>query len=461
MGFANCDRSSPDCETPITATGATCWPHYLGTAAFGGAPDQMTSAALLADGTHFVGGDFNRVADFDPGAGLDIHTPVSPPDAFVTKLAADGSLAWARSFGGMGDDRVNAVAAAPDGSVVAVGRYSGTVDFDPGPGVDSHTTASEAQEPFVVKFGADGAFVWARTFPAAEFQIAEAQAVAVAADGSVYVEGYFQGTIDLDPGPGTAEQQADSNGFLVKLNGSGGFVWGRALGGADCFVNTSSGLAVGKDGSVWTSSIVSQTCSLDPTDAPKDDVSDTRTLVGGFAANGDFRRAWRLLANGDRTPLWVADDAVYLGGVFTGVVDFDPGPNKTERASVTDVDGSYVPAGFVAKYGLDGAFRWVVPFQSLLVVSLTGGDQGILALGNRFEVGSDISGTALTALDPMGTSIFSFVFGGMQTAPGAVAASGGRFVVVGQTDGLTDFDPGPGTDFVDRGAVNIASRFSF
>ena len=39
--------------------------------------------------------------------------------------------------------------------------------------------------------------------------------------------------------------------------------------------------------------------------------------------------------------------------------------------------------------------------------------------------------------------------------------SGGRFVVVGQTDGLADFDPGPGTDIVDRGAVTFASRYSF
>jgi hypothetical protein len=459
-GFGNCDRASPDCETPIGATGATCWPRYLGTAAFGGAPNQLTSAALLADGTHFVGGDFNRVADFDPGAGLDIRTPVAPPDAYVVKLAADGSLVWAKTIGGTGEEGVTAVAAGPDGSVILAGHYSGTADFDPGPGVDSHT--SDSLDGFVVKLASDGTLVWARMFSGPGYHFIDAEAVAVAGDGSVYVGGRFEGGIDLDPGPGTTEERANSNGFLVKLNGAGAFVWGRALGGSTCTFDYFSGLALASDGSVWMSGLVGESCPLDPADSANEDTTDFRTAVGGFASSGDFRRAWRISAYGDRAPLTVGpDDAIYVGGRFTGLVDFDPGPNKVERSSGTDADGEFTTAGFVVKFGQDGVFRWVVPIPRLLVQSIAASDKGILALGYHLVPGNDLWGTELAALDTTGTSIFSVTLGNLQTNPGAVAASGARFVVVGQTDGLADFDPGAGTDIVDRGFVTFASRFSF
>jgi hypothetical protein len=86
---------------------------------------------------------------------------------------------------------------------------------------------------------------------------------------------------------------------------------------------------------------------------------------------------------------------------------------------------------------------------------------GALATGIANAFGSDQLGVGLTKIDAAGASIFTATIGGTQTGPGAVAAAGARFVVVGSNDGLTDFDPGPGTDYIDRGFVNFASRYSF
>lgn len=40
-----------------------------------------------------------------------------------------------------------------------------------------------------------------------------------------------------------------------------------------------------------------------------------------------------------------------------------------------------------------------------------------------------------------------------------LAIGGGQILISGATDGLTDFDPGPGTDIVDRGAIRFVSRY--
>ncbi|HEX9297828.1 MAG TPA: hypothetical protein VF881_18435 [Polyangiaceae bacterium] len=44
---------------------------------------------------------------------------------------------------------------------------------------------------------------------------------------------------------------------------------------------------------------------------------------------------------------------------------------------------------------------------------------------------------------------------------GSVAARDGQFLIGGATNGLGDFDPGPGTDIIDRGNVDFVSRYGF
>ena len=67
-------------------------------------------------------------------------------------------------MGSPNDEFVTAITVGADGGVVLTGSFTGTLDFDPGAGVDSHTATTSATEPYVVKLTADGAFVWARTF---------------------------------------------------------------------------------------------------------------------------------------------------------------------------------------------------------------------------------------------------------------------------------------------------------
>jgi hypothetical protein len=58
--------------------------------------------------------------------------------------------------------------------------------------------------------------------------------VAVGPDGSVYVAGSFNGTVDLDPGPGTANFTTHINaqdGFIAKYTPQGQFIWASTYGG--------------------------------------------------------------------------------------------------------------------------------------------------------------------------------------------------------------------------------------
>src|SRR5205823_3757786 len=106
-----------------------------------------------------------------------------------------------------------------------------------------------------------------------------------------------------------------------------------------------------------------------PTDPDQD--QDRRTFVGAFAPGGAYQRSWHFMAEGDPVAIAIApDDTIHVAATFSTVVDFDPGPNKTERTPGRDADGQYRPAGYVVKFGNDGSFRWVQAFQDLAITSI-------------------------------------------------------------------------------------------
>src|SRR3970282_2615924 len=69
--------------------------------------------------------------------------------------------AWAKSIGGIYSDEGSQIITDAVGNVYTTGHFTGTVDFDPGPGVFNLTCVGRAS--FISKLDASGNFVWART----------------------------------------------------------------------------------------------------------------------------------------------------------------------------------------------------------------------------------------------------------------------------------------------------------
>jgi hypothetical protein len=98
--------------------------------------------------------------DFDPGPGEDNHTSNGSPswDAFLSKFDPNGNFVWARTWGGSDNwdgDEGYGVAADGSGNAFVTGYFNETVDFDPGPGVDNHTS-NGGWDVFLSKFPPDG-----------------------------------------------------------------------------------------------------------------------------------------------------------------------------------------------------------------------------------------------------------------------------------------------------------------
>jgi hypothetical protein len=173
--------------------------------------------AVDLDDNLLVSGGFEGDLDFGGGA----ITSTGPSDAFVVKLDADGEHVWTRHFGGSGSATTYNLVSDPDGAVLVVGWFSGTMDFGGG----ARTSAGNT-DVFVVKLDADGQHLWDRRYGDASAQ--ESEGIAVDDGGNVLLAGYFQGSIDL--GGEVLTSAGDYDVYIAKLDPDGNRVWSFRFG---------------------------------------------------------------------------------------------------------------------------------------------------------------------------------------------------------------------------------------
>ncbi|MBK7985963.1 MAG: hypothetical protein IPK11_03360 [Ignavibacteria bacterium] len=166
--------------------------------------------AIDGMGNVITTGYFSDTVDFDPGTGVMNLTSAGETDIFILKLDANGNLLWAKSCGGywiVGGGF--SIAFDATNNVYTTGAFDVTVDFDPGTGVKNLSAMGES-DIFIQKLGAQGNFIWAKTFGGNDFD--QSYSIAIDAESNVYSIGDFVGTVDFDPGTGVANLSAVKGG---------------------------------------------------------------------------------------------------------------------------------------------------------------------------------------------------------------------------------------------------------
>jgi hypothetical protein len=158
--------------------------------------------------------------------------------AFVGKLDSTLLPQWGRDIAGASNPRL--AVDRTSGDLVVVGSSSGMGPVEDGSGGGITIDPVGGEDAFVLKYDTNGVLLWHWALGEAGFTIATS--VAIDADGSVYVAGMFNGTIDL--GGNVVTSAGDWDIFLVKLDPQGALVWGTSFGDA----NAQSAPAIAVDG---------------------------------------------------------------------------------------------------------------------------------------------------------------------------------------------------------------------
>ena len=239
-------------------------------------------------------------------------------------------------------------------------------------------------------------FEWAKSFAHNNTKRSSNSAIAVDTAGNVYSTGYFQGTVDFDPGAGVFTLTSlNYNMYVTKLDASGNFVWAKAIpGNNDLFGER---ITLDKWANIYVSARV-----------PKDSYGTVMLMKlnndGDILWTKDFKTPHDTI-NGFSSAYSLKADSlgnVYVTGNFRGTIDFDPGPDsmKLSTSNIQDFDI------FISK--LDSAGNYVF-------VKQIGGDQTEIAI--------------------------------------EIALDSANIYITGSFGGTVDFDPGVGS-------MNLTSKYS-
>ena len=151
--------------------------------------------------------------------------PISTTDYIeIFKFDNNGNILWKNEIGtqpGYGSVG-NGLAVDVSDNVYVTGYFSGTVDFDPGPGVYNLTSTGVDGfwDIFISKWDSDGNLVLVKGMGGDSFDSGDR--IAVDIQGNMHTIGTFTGTVDFDPGPGVTNLTSHTNGydfFVSKLDG--------------------------------------------------------------------------------------------------------------------------------------------------------------------------------------------------------------------------------------------------
>lgn len=183
----------------------------------------------------------------------------------------------------------NAVCTDTSGSVYNVGTFTGNITVVGSPSLSA--SSSSVGSAFLCKRNAAGVTQWGRAFSGSV--VGTGNAVTCDPWGNVYFVGDYSGSINYWNGSSITISSTSRHLYVAKVNSQGAFLWIKGL-NSSLYNGTSEGFAVMCD------------------------------AVGG----------------------------VYIGGCFTGTVDFNPATGVNTKASAGSSDG------FILKLDTAGTYQW-------------------------------------------------------------------------------------------------------
>ncbi len=345
------------------------------------------------NGNTYVTGTFEGVADFDPSAAEANLVAFGGTDIFFAKYDINGNYVYAKKMGGPFDDSGNSIAVDASGIVYVTGSYSSTADFDPS-AITNNLVSLGGSDIFFAKYDAMGNYIYAKSIGGTN--IDEGFSIATDGTGAAYITGYYAGTVDFDPSATNnilTSISASRDIFIAKYDFNGNYIYAKSIGG--------SGLDYGYSISTNTSGVV------------------------------------------------------YITGIFSGIVDFDP---SVATATLSSTGASDI---FFAKYDATGNYlmaKKIGGANSKAAYSIATDAVGDLYLTGFFSGTVDFDPSAavinlssfsssfdifFAKYDSNGNYIFAKRIGGTSSEQGnsIVVDANGAIYITGTMAGTIDFDP--------------------
>lgn len=431
------------------------------------ADDQCHAVAFGPNGEIFLGGYFGAIADFDPDTSSYSLTAGSLRTGYLASYDAQGNFRWAIPFSSSSNTEVADVKVDSSGNSIVTGHFNGTVDFDPGPGSTPLTSlggSAAGPDIFIAKYDLNGNLLWARQVEGTGGDFGEG--IALKANGDIFLTGSFEETADFDVGSSTFSLTSNgaSDIFLLKLTGTGEFVWAIEMGGSATDVGRE--IVWSPAGMVYISGQFSGIADFDPGPVSENlqSAGNRDLYLAGYDDDGALQFAFGMgspdyesVTGMDLSP----NDGLVISGDYLSGFDLDPGPGTFLLGEAGNGDG------FFAQYDFQGEFIQAAVIGNGFgdgVRDIAMDETGQILVTGIFEgsldmdpSGDDLILTATTqdmyiakydhGLKPRWA--YALPGDGTERDSRIMLNDDGQILLAGQTERKTDFDPGPGEDTLD------------
>lgn len=308
----------------------------------------------------------------------------------VTTSTIAQTCEWANFHYGTGGyfvSRGNTVYTTDSLYFYSVGEFTGTVDFDPGSGVDNHT-ATDQEDIYIQKYRSNGTLIWTKIVGGLGREAAPGVHVR---NNELYISGIWYGTVDFDPGPGTIAYSylasppytTGSFGcslFILKLDTAGTFQWVKPYATGESFEGFRS-VETDASGNLFSMATVHErtgggsTFDMNPGTATDLFVHQNKTgiivkfdsagnYVFGKKFSGSTLHTYPAEVDFNNSTIDSNNDLIVVGK-FNGNVDFDPGPGTNNISSLGNYDI------LIMKLNNSGNPIWVKSFGKAGTTSLS------------------------------------------------------------------------------------------
>jgi hypothetical protein len=373
------------------------------------------------------------------------------------------NLNWVSSFGSSDNDFVTSIVSDAQGNSYVTGNFRKTIQFDSNSGIPPLEYAGVLNS-FIAKYDVNGKLIWAKKLGDSSGTYALVSSTSILSDnGSIYVTGEFQDKIDFDLGPAVAELSSYVNGniFLAKYDTNGSYIWAINFGGGvnpnDNSAPKGLDLAVDENHNVFVTGAFAQTSDFNPGAETHTLINKGKTdaFIAKYDAAGKYIWAKGYGSTGSETgrTIEIQENTLYVGGIFSGIMDADPTSEVREFSSKGQTDF------YLSKFDTDGNFTWSNAFgdvdydyiQSISIdteknVFLTGSFRGTIDADPTSDIkvltSNGNSDILIAKYTPEGTLAWAHNYGSTEYDFGndIVVNVEGNILVTGSFGSSFDFD---------------------
>ncbi|HAW51482.1 MAG TPA: hypothetical protein DCX54_04000 [Flavobacteriales bacterium] len=293
---------------------------------FSGGFNEGDDVKIDNNGNVLVAGRFYGTVDFDPLSGV-VNLSATHENAYVCKLNSFGSLIWVKPFISSASSNMPQIACVDSGNVIMAVSYFGSIDLDPGPAVDNHTSAGLTDIAFV-KLNSNGSKAW--SYSTGGPGLDNFVDMEPDKEGNVIMTGNYAGSVDFDFKTSSAILTASTTTtFIAKYNPGADLKWAKCLQGTN--MSSVVGLAIDNSNNVLITGSFLGMIDFNPgsgvyhlTSAGASDVFlcklDSSGIFVWAKRIGSSQQDW------GRTISTADSNRIVLTGDFSGSIDLDPGP---------------------------------------------------------------------------------------------------------------------------------------